>query len=123
MLWRKPQQIEAVDATPENLRRSSNPEGNGMKAIVSAIPLSFLLGATGAYAQAASERTIEEIKVETQVRAERGGRNPTQGLLPSAVSAHVPLVGSESSGDGSPIARKRAKPGRRGIDVAALRNR
>ncbi len=55
-----------------------------MKPIVPAIALSFLLGATGAYAQAASERTIEEIKVETQARADRGGY-PLIGLDPEDV--------------------------------------
>jgi hypothetical protein len=76
--------IEAVDAMPENLRRRSNQGRNRMKSLVPTIALSFLLGATGAHAQAASERTIEEIKVETQARADRGGY-PLIGLDPEDV--------------------------------------
>jgi pimeloyl-ACP methyl ester carboxylesterase len=76
--------IEAVDAMPENLRRRSNQGRNRMKSLVLTIAVSFLLGATGAHAQAASERTIEEIKVETQARADRGAY-PLIGLDPEDV--------------------------------------
>ena len=56
----------------------------GMKLVVPMVALSVLLGATIANAQTARERTIEEIKVEAQARAERGAY-PLIGLDPSDV--------------------------------------
>jgi esterase FrsA len=53
-----------------------------MKVIVPAVALSVL--AAAAFAQAPRERTIEEIKIEAQARAERGGY-PMIGLDPSDV--------------------------------------
>jgi esterase FrsA len=53
-----------------------------MKIIVLAVALSFVTAA--AYAQAPRERTIEEIKIEAQARAERGGY-PLIGLDPADV--------------------------------------
>ena len=55
-----------------------------MKFIVSAVALSVLLGANIAYAQGAPDRTIEEIKIEAQARAERGAY-PLIGLDPNDV--------------------------------------
>jgi dipeptidyl aminopeptidase/acylaminoacyl peptidase len=58
-----------------------------MKLIVPTVALSVLLGANAAYAQAApdrTDRTIEEIKVEAQARAERGAY-PLIGLDPNDV--------------------------------------
>ena len=46
--------------------------------------LASLLGATAAHAQTAPDRTIDEIKVETQARAERGAY-PLIGLDPADV--------------------------------------
>src|ERR1700757_4450885 len=53
----------------------------GMKLVVPTVALFMLLGATIADAQTARERTIEEIKVEAQARAERGAY-PLIGLDP-----------------------------------------
>ena len=47
-----------------------------MKLVVPTVALFMLLGATIADAQTARERTIEEIKVEAQARAEREGPRP-----------------------------------------------
>ena len=55
-----------------------------MKLVVPTVALSMLLGATIADAQTARERTIEEIKVEAQARAERGAY-PLIGLDPGDV--------------------------------------
>jgi hypothetical protein len=49
-----------------------------MKVIVATVGLSLL--AAAAYAQAPRERTIEEIKIEAQARAERGGYAPRKAL-------------------------------------------
>jgi esterase FrsA len=56
--------------------------GTRMKVIMLAVALSVL--ATAAFVQAPRERTIEEIKIEAQARAERGGY-PMIGLDPSDV--------------------------------------
>jgi esterase FrsA len=55
-----------------------------MRLIVPAVALSVVVIATAVHAQGARERTIEEIKVEAQARAERGGY-PLIGLDPSDV--------------------------------------
>ena len=55
-----------------------------MKLNVPTVVLSTLLGGHAAYAQTAPDRTIEEIKVEAQARAERGGY-PLIGLDPNDV--------------------------------------
>jgi esterase FrsA len=55
-----------------------------MKLTVPAVALCALIGAGAAYAQATRERTIEEIKVEAQARAEQGGY-PLIGLDPNDV--------------------------------------
>jgi hypothetical protein len=49
-----------------------------MKVLVATVGLSLL--AAAAYAQAPRERTIEEIKIEAQARAERGGHAPRKAL-------------------------------------------
>jgi esterase FrsA len=55
-----------------------------MKLTVPAVAICALIGAGAAYAQATRERTIEEIKVEAQARAEQGGY-PLIGLDPNDV--------------------------------------
>jgi dipeptidyl aminopeptidase/acylaminoacyl peptidase len=55
-----------------------------MKFIVPTVVMSMLFGTTIARAQATRERTIEEIKIEAQARAERGGY-PLIGLDPADV--------------------------------------
>ena len=44
-----------------------------MKLIVPTVALFVVFGTTAVYAQTVRERTIEEIKIEAQARAERGG--------------------------------------------------
>jgi hypothetical protein len=44
-----------------------------MKLIVPTVALSVVFGTTAVYAQTVRERTIEEIKIEAQARAERCG--------------------------------------------------
>ena len=55
-----------------------------MKLIVPTAALSVVFGTTTVYAQTMLERTIEEIKIEAQARAERGGY-PLIGLDPADV--------------------------------------
>ena len=43
-----------------------------MKLIVPTVALSLVFGTSTVYAQTVRERTIEEIKIEAQARAERG---------------------------------------------------
>src|SRR6478736_1207070 len=55
-----------------------------MKLIVPTVALSVVFGTITVYAQTVRERTIEEIKIEAQARAERGGY-PLIGLDPTDV--------------------------------------
>jgi dipeptidyl aminopeptidase/acylaminoacyl peptidase len=65
-----------------------------MKFIVPMVAtLSALFGATAASAQTTRERTIEEIKIEAQARAERGGY-PLIGLDPADVREALSNIGT-----------------------------
>jgi esterase FrsA len=64
-----------------------------MKPIVPTVALSVVFGTTTVYAQTVRERTIEEIKIEAQARAERGGY-PLIGLDPADVREALSNIGT-----------------------------